>query len=246
MENFFYERTIKLLGEEDFKKLQSAHVAVFGLGGVGSYALEALVRAGIGTITIVDFDQIEESNINRQILATYPNIGKYKVDIAEERMLSINPRVIIHKFPIFINSETLPNIIHKEFSFAIDAIDTLSSKIDLLICLHKEKIYTVSCMGAGMKLDPLAIKVNDISKTHTCPLAKNVRTELRKKGITQGITCVFSIETPHQKQTDDNYNSNYLTKNNCNNKRMIGSISYIPGIFGLVSAGILIQRILSQ
>ncbi len=245
MEYSFSERTIGLLGKENFEKLQSAHVAVFGLGGVGSYALEALVRAGIGTITIVDFDQIEESNINRQILATYPHIGRYKVDIAEERMLSINPKVIIHKFPFFINSETLPEIIQKRFAFAIDAIDTLCSKVDLLISLHKEKIFTVSCMGAGMKLDPLSIKVDDISKTHTCPLARNVRIELRKQGITQGIICVFSTETPkHNQSITDNLN--HLSINNHTKKQIIGSISYIPGIFGLTSAGVLIKQILSQ
>ncbi len=245
MNKSFSDRTIRLIGKNNYEKLQSAHVSIFGLGGVGSYALEALVRAGIGTITIVDFDQIEESNINRQILATYPHIGRYKVDIAEERMLSINPKVIIHKFPVFINSETLPNIVQKGFPFAIDAIDTLRSKVDLLISLYKQKIFTVSSMGAGMKLDPLAIKVADISKTHTCPLAKNVRTELKKQGITQGIICVFSTETPKHTHPATN-NMNHLSINNNTKKQIIGSLSYVPGIFGLTSAGVLIQHILSQ
>lgn len=245
MEPNFSERTITLLGEEKFTKLQSAHVAVFGLGGVGSYALEALVRAGIGTITIVDFDKIEESNINRQILATYPDIGKYKVDIAEKRMLKINPGITIHKFPTFVNSENISEIIQKGFHFSIDAIDTLSSKIDLLVSLHKEKIFTVSCMGAGMKLDPLSIRISDISKTHTCPLARNVRIELRKRGITNGITCVFSTEAPKQKQTNNNFNDHITIINNVN-KQIIGSISYVPGIFGLTSAGVLIKKILEM
>ena len=245
MEINFSQRTVTLLGKEKFKKLQSAHVAVFGLGGVGSYALEALARAGIGTITIVDFDRIEESNINRQILATYPDIGKYKVDVAEERMLKINPNITIYKFPTFITSENISEILQKRFCFAIDAIDTLSSKIDLLVALHEEQIFTVSCMGAGMKIDPLSITVDDISKTHTCPLAKNVRVELRKRGITRNITCVFSTEVPKQKPIDTNYN-NFITINNNVRKKIIGSVSYLPGIFGLISAGVIIQKITSQ
>ncbi len=245
MEINFSQRTITLLGEEKFAKLQSAHVAVFGLGGVGSYALEALVRAGIGTITIVDYDRIEESNINRQILATYPDIGKYKVDVAEERMLKINPKIIIHKFPTFVTSENISEIFQKGFHFAIDAIDTLSSKIDLLASLYKEQIFTVSCMGAGMKLDPLSITVGDISKTHTCPLAKNVRGELKKRGIISGITCVFSTEVPKQKQINNDCNS-CLKINKDIYKQIIGSVSYVPGIFGLISAGVIIQKIISK
>ncbi|MGC8739140.1 MAG: tRNA threonylcarbamoyladenosine dehydratase [Candidatus Hydrogenedens sp.] len=245
MERNFSERTITLLGKEKFTKLQSAHVAVFGLGGVGSYALEALVRAGIGTITIVDFDQIEESNINRQILATYPDIGRHKVDIAEERMLKINPEVTIHKFSTFVNSENILEIIKKDFHFAIDAIDTLHSKIDLLVSLYKEKIFTVACMGAGMKVDPSSITIRDISKTHTCPLAKNVRVELKKRGIINGITCVFSTETPKQIYINNDFNKNTTIHSDAK-KQAIGSISYIPGIFGLTSAGIIIQKIISQ
>ncbi len=245
MEYFFFERTITLLGQEKFSKLTSAHVAIFGLGGVGGYALEALVRAGIGTITIVDFDKIEESNINRQILATYSDIGKLKVEVAEKRMLSINPKVVIYKFPLFVNSENIYHILQSGFHFAIDAIDTLNSKIDLLTSLYNERIHTVSCMGAGMKLDPLSIMVDDISKTHTCPLAKNVRTELRKRGLTHGIPCVFSTEPPKQKQITTNSFDDINTKNNTN-KQIIGSVSYIPGIFGLISAGTVIQRILNS
>ncbi len=245
MKNLFSERTIALLGEESFYKLQSAHVAVFGLGGVGSYALEGLVRAGIGKITIVDFDRIEETNINRQILATYPDVGKYKVDIAEQRMLSINPDVIIYKFPVFVENKNIDEIIQTGFQFAIDAIDTISSKVDLVSYLYRKNIFVVSCMGAGMKLDPLSIKVDDISKTHTCPLAKHVRLELKKRGITKGIPCVFSTETPKQKSPNNNL-YNQITINNNIKKRFVGSISYVPGIFGLVSAGVIIQRIINN
>ncbi len=238
-----YERALILLGEEKLKKVRNAHVAIFGLGGVGSYALEALVRAGIGTITIVDSDHVEESNINRQLLATYLTIGKSKVNAAEERILSINPDIIIHKFGLFVNKENLPEILETGFHFAIDAIDTVESKIDLLTGLYHKKIDTVSCMGAGMKLDPSCIKVSDISKTHTCPLAKAIRTELRERDIKHGITCVFSTEPPISKQTISTTNQ-YMPPNTNLNKQPIGSISYIPGIFGLTAAGTLIQKIL--
>ncbi|HOV33387.1 MAG TPA: tRNA threonylcarbamoyladenosine dehydratase [Candidatus Hydrogenedens sp.] len=240
-----YERTLLLLGKEKLKELRSAHVAVFGLGGVGSYALEALVRAGVGTITIVDSDCVEESNINRQLLANYLTVGKYKIDIAEERIHSINPSIVIHKFGLFVNKENLPEILKIGFHFAIDAIDSVESKIDLLTELYHNKIDTVSCMGAGMKLDPSCIKVSDISKTHTCPLAKIIRAELRERGIKNGITCVFSTEPPLQKQIISITNQ-YMPSNIYLNKRSIGSISYIPGIIGLTAAGILIQYIINS
>ena len=244
-EKSFYERTLILLGEEKVKRLKSAHIAIFGLGGVGSYALEALIRAGVGTITLVDCDRIEESNINRQLLANYSSIGKYKVDEAEERARNINPNIVIHKFALFVKKENIYEILKTGFHFAIDAIDTVESKIDLLAELYHKKIYMVSCMGAGMKLDPLCVKISDISKTHTCPLAKIIRTRLREKSIHHGITCVFSTESPMQKQMNNTTNR-YIPIDTHPNKQPIGSISYIPGIIGLTAAGTLIQHILNS
>ncbi|MCA1900870.1 MAG: tRNA threonylcarbamoyladenosine dehydratase [Candidatus Hydrogenedens sp.] len=237
-----FEKNVQLIGEEKQNKLKNAHVAVFGLGGVGSYALEAIVRAGVGTITIIDFDRVEISNINRQLLATYQTIDKYKTDVAEERIYTINPEVHLHKFTIFITKETIPSILKNNIQYAIDAIDTIESKVHLLESLYKNNIKTISCMGAGWKINPSAITIADISKTHTCPLAKIIRTELRKRNITKGIPCVFSKEPPIKSEISPESNL-YMFKGN---KKNIGSISYLPGIIGLTAGGYIINQIINS
>lgn len=232
-----FRRTILLIGRENFEKLKNSHVAIFGLGGVGGYALEAIARAGIGTITIVDHDYIEPSNINRQILASELTLKKRKVDIAEERVLSINPQIKIYKYSIFITKENLQIVTEQSPKYAIDAIDTVKSKVELLEYLYRKGITVVSCMGAGLRLNPLSIRCEDISKTHTCPLAKIVRSELKNKGISKGIYCVFSEEPPRKIEPHSKFEEF---------KKEIGSISYLPGIIGLTAAGIIIQKIIQE
>ncbi len=236
-----HQRTLLLIGRENLEKIRNSHVAVFGLGGVGGYALEAIARAGVGTITIVDYDKIEPSNLNRQILSSKETIGMPKVDVAEKRILSINPSAKIYKYSLFINQQTLPTITSPLPQYAIDAIDTVRSKVELLKYLHEHDIFTVSCMGAALRLNPLTVRCDDISKTHTCPLAKSIRSELKKLGITKGILCVFSIEQPMNKA-----NKSLVEPNKKGKKEPIGSISYIPGIIGLVSAGIVLQKIIES
>ncbi len=234
-----HQRTLILLGKENFERIRNSHVAVFGLGGVGGYALEAIARAGVGTITIVDYDKIEPSNINRQLLSSTETLGKLKVDVAEKRILSVNPIAKIFKHPLFINKETIPIITNPLPQYAIDAIDSVGPKVELLSYLYQKNIFTVSCMGAGFKVNPLAIRCEDISKTHTCPLAKVVRSELKKVGIHKGILCVFSVEPPIKQETP-------LEKEETSKSKNIGSISYTPGIIGLVSAGIVLQKIIEN
>lgn len=236
-----HQRTLLLIGRGNLEKIRNSHVAVFGLGGVGGYALEAIARAGIGTITIVDYDKIEPSNLNRQILSSKETIGLLKVDVAEKRILSINPSAKVYKYSLFIDQQTLPIITNPLPQYAIDAIDTVPSKVELLKYLHDHNIFTVSCMGAGFRLNPLAVRYDDISKTHTCPLARSIRNELKKIGIKKGILCVFSIEPPINKASRPS-----VEPNEKGEKEPIGSISYVPGIIGLVSAGIILQKIIDS
>ncbi|MCX8065732.1 MAG: tRNA threonylcarbamoyladenosine dehydratase [Candidatus Hydrogenedentes bacterium] len=234
-----HQRTILLTGKEGLEKLKNSHVAIFGLGGVGGYALEAIARAGVGTITIVDYDSVESSNINRQVLATIHTLKKLKTDLAEERILSVNPEAKIYKHSVYISEENLHLLTEPPPQYAIDAIDTVKSKVVLLEHLYNKGITVVSCMGAGLRLNPLKIRCEDISKTHTCPLAKAVRSELKKKGIHKGIICIFSEEPPKQKVLkSDEFVTNF--------NKGIGSISYLPGIIGLTAGGIIIQKILKE
>ncbi len=194
MDNRF-QRTEMMLGKEAMERLNKSHVAIFGIGGVGGYALEALVRSGVGKFTIIDNDVVDITNINRQIIALDNNVGKLKVDVAKERAISINPQVEVFTKPLFINEDTINEIDFNQFDYVIDAIDFVKGKI-AIICRAKEfDKPIISSMGAGNKMNPMGFIIADINKTEVDPLAKAVRTKLRKLGI-KNVKVAFSKETP--------------------------------------------------
>ena len=212
----FLTRTRALLGEEKLNKLQSKKVIVFGVGGVGGYVVESLVRSGIKEIAIVDNDVVALSNINRQIIATKDNAGKKKVDLFEERIKQINQEANVIKYPIFYLNETADLINLKQFDYVVDAIDTVSAKILLVEKCKELNIPIISSMGSANKLDPSKLKITDISKTEVDPLAKVMRYELRKRGINHLKVC-YSNEEPIIKKYEE-----------------LPSISYLPAICGLM------------
>ena len=225
----FTTRTEALLGKGSTEKLNSKKVAVFGLGGVGGYAVEALVRAGIGSITLVDFDTVSVTNINRQIIATTKTIGKKKTDLTVKRVKEINPDINVSKLDIFYNEETQNLFDLSAFDYIVDAIDSVSSKVLLIKNALEKGVKIISSMGTGNKLDPTAFKVDDISKTSYCPLAKAVRRELKKVGITSGVKVVYSTEQREIEFDDD------LEKKG---KGIVpASVSFVPSVAGLIIGG---------
>ena len=216
-----FDRSELLIGEENCQKLARARVLVLGIGGVGGYALENLARAGIGHLTIVDGDNVDITNCNRQLSALHSTVGKPKTDVWAARIKEINPNAEVEtRFQFLRTAEDIENILAPGFDFAIDAIDELEPKITFICALKRKKIPFISAMGAGGKLDPSQIKIADISKTSGCPLARIVRKRLRDLGIAKGVKTVYSPEPPLKRFAD----------------RKIGSISFIPAIFGCFCA----------
>ena len=228
MENQF-SRTEMLIGKEGIEKLQNAKVAIFGIGGVGSYVVEGLVRAGIKKFILVDNDIVSESNLNRQIIATINTIGKPKVEVAKERILNINPNAEVNIYQKIFLPET-EGIIDETIDYIIDAIDTVTSKIDLVMRANKLNIPIISSMGTGNKLDPTRFEVTDIYKTSVCPLAKVMRKELKNRNIKK-LKVIYSKEEP--------------IKTNSENK-IPGSISFVPSVAGLIIAGEVIKDIIKR
>lgn len=225
-------RTEMLLGEDGVKRLEDARVIVFGVGGVGGYAVEALARAGVGHIELVDSDAVSVSNINRQIIATHDTVGKFKTEAMCDRIRSINPecRVVCHS--IFFDESTRDAFDFTKFDYVIDAIDSLSAKIELIESAHSAGTKIISAMGAGNKLDPTMFEVSDISKTTVCPLARAVRIALRKRGINH-LKVVYSKEEPViPPEVSDGVK-----------RRVPGSISFVPSVMGLIIAGEVIKDI---
>ena len=218
-----FERTELLLGENSTEILRRATVAVFGVGGVGGYAVEALARAGIGTLVLVDSDKVALSNINRQIIATHSSIGMAKVEVAKARILEINPKAEVVCHETFYSEDTKDSFDFASYDYVVDAIDSVRSKIDLIVTAKAAGASVISAMGAGNKLDPTAFKVADISKTAVCPLAKAVRLGLRRLGI-RSHKVVYSEETPV-----------------LSNERTVGSVSFVPSVMGLIIAGEVIK-----
>jgi tRNA threonylcarbamoyladenosine dehydratase len=241
-----FSRTAMLVGAGGLEKLEAARVAVFGLGGVGSYALEALARAGVGNLHIVDADVVEPSNINRQILALEGTVGRPKVEVARERVGSINPLAKVTAVQEFITPEKADSFIPRSIEYAVDAIDTITSKTALIAALHSRGIPFVVCMGAARSLSYTGIRVADISATRSCPLARAVRKGLREMGIARGVRCVY-VETPPRPGCDDADMApeDALLKPGAG-KRAAGSISFLPGLVGLTAAGVIINNILSM
>lgn len=224
------ERESLLIGEENIKKLNSSTVAIFGCGGVGSYAVEALARAGIGKIVLIDSDIVDETNINRQLIADTSTVGKNKVDVEKERILRINPKAEVITYNTFFNEESSKELINEEYNYIIDAIDSVKSKILLIQLAYEKKINIISAMGMGNKLDPTMIEVSDISKTEVCPLAKTIRKQLRQIGINH-TKVVYSKENPIKIEREN---------------KVTASISFVPSVCGLIMAGEVIKDIIKK
>lgn len=237
-----FSRTQLLLGKEAMDKLKGARVAVFGIGGVGGYTAEALARSGIGSIDLIDDDKVCITNINRQIYATRKTVGKYKVDVAKERILDINPNANVTVYKTFYTPETADMFDFGIYDYVVDAIDTVTGKIELAVRANLSSTPIISSMGAGNKLDPSAFEVTDIYKTSICPLARVMRRELKRHGIPK-LKVVYSKEkamTP----IDDNTGckSNCVcppgTQRTCTQRRQIpGSTAFVPAVAGLIMAG---------
>jgi len=232
-----FARTTQLLGAANMEKIKKAKVAVFGLGAVGSFAIEALARTGVGSLILIDFDTIDASNINRQLFALNSTIGRKKADLACERIKDINPvcRVEIHNS--FINAQSLGNLLSKDIDVVVDAIDGLNSKVNLIVEAVKLKLEVVSSMGAAGKRDISMIRAGDISETQVCPLARVVRQRLHRRGIYKGIRAVYSIEKPLNKQPYDAEDAVDPLSDHGRPRPPIGSVSWVPGVFGLSMAG---------
>lgn len=228
-----FSRTINLVGEEPFKKLQKANILLIGVGGVGGYVLEGLVRCGVKNITIIDGDIVAKSNLNRQIIATIDSIGKDKVEVAKCRAQSINKNVKITAIKQFLTPENLAYIDFSKFNFVIDAIDFTPAKLAIIKKAKEKNIPIISSMGTGNKLHPEMFEIKDISKTEVCPLAKKIRLELKKEKI-KNVPVLFSKEQPK-------------TKGNIENgKQVPASISTVPSVAGLMIANYVILKIIEN
>jgi len=240
MQSEWLQRTELLIKEEGIERLQSANILIVGLGGVGSFAAEFLVRSGIGNLTIVDGDTVDITNINRQLPALNSTIGKNKTDVVAERILDINPKLNLKKINEFLEPERMEEILTQEkFDYVLDCIDSLSPKLALIITCKRKKIKLVSAMGAGGKTDPSKVMVRDISKTNNCFLAKQIRKKLKKEQIHKGFRCVFSTEIQDENSLKITDGSNYK-------KSFYGTISYMPAIFGLYAAAEVIRFLLKK
>lgn len=231
------DRTQMLLGEEGLRKLQESRVAVVGVGGVGGYAAEMLVRAGVGHIALIDSDDVSETNINRQIIALHSTVGHSKCEVMRERMLDINPALDVTVVPQFIEEANVAPLLDPlGVDYVVDAIDTLSPKIALIQYCLAHGVKLVSSMGAGAKMDATTLRIADISKTCQCPLAHALRKRLHRLGIDTGFQAVFSYEKPHRESI--------VAEESRNKVSQVGSISYIPAAFGCACAQAMIAEIL--
>ena len=247
-----FSRTELLIGEDGINKLQNAKVAVFGVGGVGSFVVEGLVRAGVGHFVLVDDDKICLTNLNRQIIATRKTIGKYKVDVAKERILEINPNATVETYQEFYMPNSESNILAEDLDYVVDCIDTVTAKIELVINCKKLNIPIISAMGTGNKLDPSKFEITDIYKTSVCPLAKVMRKELRKRNI-ESLKVIYSKEEPIKINQEANCSckTNCIcppgTKRKCSIRNQVpGSISFVPSVAGLMIAGEIVRKIIKK
>lgn len=229
-----FTRTNILLGDANIAKLAGKHILIAGVGGVGGYVVEAIARAGIGKITIIDNDVVDISNINRQLISNLDNVGKAKVDEFSLRIRSINPDVELISLPVFIDENNLDELFSDKPDYVIDCIDTIESKLALIVYCLKHKLKIVSSMGAGNRIDVTKAKLADISKTQVCALARNIRLRLRKLGIKKGLTVVYSEEEPFAKPL----------ANPAGGRPTNGTISYLPALFGIMLAGKVLQELI--
>lgn len=244
-----FSRTQLLLGESAMQELANKRVAVFGIGGVGGYACEALVRSGIGAFDLIDDDKVCLTNLNRQIIATRKTVGKYKTEVMKERMLEINPNVDVRIHNCFFLPENADKFPFNEYDYIIDAVDTVTAKISIIMKANELGIPVISSMGAGNKLDPTAFMVADIYKTRVCPLAKVMRRELKKRGVKK-LKVVYSEEQPTRPIEDMSIScrTNCICppgeEHKCTERRDIpGSVAFVPSVVGLIIAGEVIKDI---
>ena len=236
-----FSRTELMFGKEAMDKLSASRVAVFGIGGVGGYTVEALVRSGLGAIDLIDNDRFSLTNINRQIYATHKTLGEFKVDAAKDRIAEINPNVKVITHKIFYTSETAKRFDFSEYDYIVDAIDTVAGKLALVENANKSGVPIISSMGAGNKVDPTAFEVTDIYKTSVCPLAKVMRYELKRRGIKK-LKVVYAKEQPLKPVLDTN---SEIYADELNNRRQIpASNAFVPSVAGLIIAGEVIKDLI--
>ena len=239
-----FERTQMLIGKEALIKLKNSRVAVFGIGGVGGYVCEALIRSGVGKFDLIDNDTVSVTNINRQIVATGKTLGLYKTDVMKERMLEINPNADITVRKCFFLPENSNEFPFCEYDYIVDAVDTVSAKIELVIKAQKNNIPIISSMGAGNKLDGSQFKVSDIYKTKMCPLAKVMRTELKKRGIKK-LKVVYSEEKPLKPVFDTSLEKETrLGEKPAGRRSVPGSVAFVPSVAGLIMAGEVVKDLI--
>lgn len=235
-----FSRTELLYGKDAMKKLKDSHIAVFGIGGVGGHTAEALVRSGIGAIDLIDDDIICPTNINRQIFATEKTVGKHKVDVAEERLFEINPDIKIKTYKTFYSPETSSEFDFTEYDYIVDAIDSVTGKIELVIKAAECNTPIISSMGAGNKIDATKFEVDDIYNTSVCPLARVMRSELRKRGI-KNLKVVYSKEKPITPLSDSIQCSSETISKHSQRRQTPGSTAFVPSVAGLIIAGEIIN-----
>lgn len=230
-------RTELLIGKDNLNKLVDSHIMIFGVGGVGGYVIEALVRSGVSRISIIDNDTVSITNINRQIIATLDYIGLSKVDVMKKRIKSINPNCLVQTYDLFVDDTNIDSIDYSDVDYIVDAVDTITAKIAIIKKAKELNIPVITSMGAGNRLDPTQIKVSDINQTKNCPLAKVMRYELKKREISK-VKCVYSLEIPN-KPFEKMVNED-------SGKEVIASISYMPSVFGLILASEVIKDIINK
>lgn len=234
MDNYFSREEL-LIGKDAIEILKNSRVAVFGVGGVGGFVVEVLARCGVGTIDVIDNDVVDPSNINRQIIATADTIGQEKVNVVEQRIKSINPNAVVNKHRCFFLPETVKDFDFTRFDYVVDAIDTVSGKIEIILQAKKAEVPVISCMGAGNKLDPTAFVVTDIYKTSVCPLARVMRQKLKKLGV-QDLKVVYSTE----KAMKPNYPPDMPPQR----KAAPGSVAFVPSVAGIIAGGEVIKDLI--
>lgn len=222
-----FSRAELLLGAEAMQKLKDSRVAVFGVGGVGGFAAEALARCGVGTLDLIDSDRVSVTNINRQILALHSSVGQFKVDVAAARIHDICPDIRVNRFPVFFLPETADDFDFSQYDYVIDAVDTVAAKVEIALRAQAAGVPVISAMGAGNKLDPTRFRVADIYETKVCPLCRAMRSILKKRGV-ERLKVVYSEETP-------------ILPTGAEEKRVPGSVSFVPPVMGFILAGEVIR-----
>ena len=244
-----FSRTELLLGEEAMERLSRARVAVFGVGGVGGYVCEALVRSGVGAFDLIDSDTVSVTNLNRQIIATVDTVGRSKAEVMRERMLSINPEADVRVWNRFVLAENIGDFPFEEYDYVVDAVDTVAAKLAIILRAKELNVPVISSMGAGNKLDPTRFRVADISKTNVCPLARVMRQLLRKRGVNH-LKVVYSEEEPRKPlkeiSAEDEGKAGRPMKEDARRKLLPGSVAFVPSVAGLVIAGEVVKDLAGE